>query len=123
MNQLDNTELSSEDETFTLNLVTVEVTLGCVVDDKLVHNILLGLFDLGVKCSQVSVTDNGPGISDELQDQIFQPFVTTKQDGQGLGLALVSKVAKAHGGLVEVRSRPGQTTFSILLPEPNGEIS
>ena len=72
---------------------------------------------------QVSVTDNGPGISDELQDQIFQPFVTTKQDGQGLGLALVSKVAKAHGGLVEVRSRPGQTTFSILLPEPNGEIS
>lgn len=72
---------------------------------------------------QVSITDNGPGISDELQDQIFQPFVTTKQDGQGLGLALVSKVAKAHGGLVEVRSRPGLTTFSILLPEPNGEIS
>ncbi|MEL6688390.1 MAG: ATP-binding protein [Pseudomonadota bacterium] len=72
---------------------------------------------------QISITDNGPGVSDELQDQIFQPFVTTKQDGQGLGLALVSKVAKAHGGLVEVRSRPGRTTFSILLPEPNGEIS
>jgi two-component system nitrogen regulation sensor histidine kinase GlnL len=70
---------------------------------------------------QISVTDNGPGVSDELQDRIFQPFVSTKRDGQGLGLALVSKVAKAHGGLVEVRSRPGKTTFSILLPEPTGE--
>lgn len=72
---------------------------------------------------QISITDNGPGVSDELQDRIFQPFVTTKRDGQGLGLALVSKVAKAHGGLVEVRSRPGRTTFSILLPEPTGETS
>lgn len=66
---------------------------------------------------QINVTDNGPGISDDLQDHIFQPFVSTKPDGQGLGLALVSKVAKAHGGLVEVRSRPGRTTFSILLPD------
>jgi len=71
---------------------------------------------------QISVTDNGPGIPDELQDHIFQPFVSTKRDGQGLGLALVSKVAKAHGGLVEVRSRPGRTTFSILLPAPSGEF-
>lgn len=71
---------------------------------------------------QISVTDNGPGIADELQDHIFQPFVSTKRDGQGLGLALVSKVAKAHGGLVEVRSRPGRTTFSILLPAPSGEF-
>lgn len=70
---------------------------------------------------QINVTDNGPGIADDLQDHIFQPFVSTKRDGQGLGLALVSKVAKAHGGLVEVRSRPGRTTFSILLPAPTGE--
>lgn len=70
---------------------------------------------------EISVSDNGSGISDELQDHIFQPFVTTKRDGQGLGLALVSKVAKAHGGLVEVRSRPGRTTFSLLLPAPNGD--
>jgi two-component system nitrogen regulation sensor histidine kinase GlnL len=70
---------------------------------------------------QISITDNGPGVADELQDHIFQPFVSTKRDGQGLGLALVSKVAKAHGGLVEVRSKPGQTTFSILLPEPSSD--
>ncbi len=70
---------------------------------------------------QINVTDNGPGIADDLQDHIFQPFVSTKRDGQGLGLALVSKVAKAHGGLVEVRSKPDRTTFSILLPAPTGD--
>ena len=67
---------------------------------------------------EIRVSDNGPGIPSELQDQIFQPFVTTKPTGQGLGLALVSKVAQAHGGLVEVHSRPGKTTFSLLLPAP-----
>ena len=67
---------------------------------------------------EIRITDNGPGIPQELQDQIFQPFVTTKPAGQGLGLALVSKVAQAHGGLVEVHSRPGKTTFSLLLPAP-----
>ena len=67
---------------------------------------------------EIRVTDNGPGIPSELQDRIFQPFVTTKPTGQGLGLALVSKVAEAHGGLVEVHSRPGRTTFSLLLPAP-----
>ncbi|WP_298911700.1 ATP-binding protein [uncultured Algimonas sp.] len=72
---------------------------------------------------QITVSDNGSGVSDDLQDHIFQPFVTTKRDGQGLGLALVSKVAKAHGGLVEVRSRPGRTSFSVLLPDPTGDVS
>ena len=69
---------------------------------------------------EIRVTDNGSGIPESLQDTIFQPFVTTKPTGQGLGLALVSKVAQAHGGLVEVHSRPGKTTFSLLLPAPNG---
>jgi two-component system nitrogen regulation sensor histidine kinase GlnL len=65
---------------------------------------------------EIRIIDNGPGISPAIRDQIFQPFVTNKPSGQGLGLALVSKVAAAHGGLVEVRSRPGKTVFSILLP-------
>jgi len=50
--------------------------------------------------------------------QIFQPFVTTKPEGQGLGLALVSKVAAAHDGIVEVQSSPGRTVFSLLFPAP-----
>ena len=72
---------------------------------------------------EICVTDNGPGIDEALRAQIFQPFVSNKQGGQGLGLTLVSKVASAHGGIVEVKSRPGQTQFSLLLPTPNGGLS
>lgn len=67
---------------------------------------------------QIRIIDNGPGISKEMLPQIFQPFVTTKPEGQGLGLALVSKVAAAHEGLVEVESVPGRTVFTLLLPAP-----
>ena len=72
---------------------------------------------------EIRIIDNGMGVSDAIKDQIFQPFVTNKKDGQGLGLALVSKVAAAHGGIVEVKSRPGKTRFSLLLPTPNGDPS
>lgn len=67
---------------------------------------------------QIQIIDNGPGISKDMLPQIFQPFVTTKPEGQGLGLALVSKVAAAHEGLVEVQSAPDRTVFSLLLPAP-----
>ncbi len=67
---------------------------------------------------QIRIIDDGPGIPKDFLTQIFQPFVTTKKEGQGLGLALVSKVAAAHDGLVEVQSVPGRTVFSILLPSP-----
>ncbi len=73
---------------------------------------------------EIRIIDNGPGVADEIKEQLFQPFVTNKPEGQGLGLALVSKVASAHGGLVEVRSQPGRTKFSLLLPIPhNGDMS
>ena len=65
---------------------------------------------------EVRIIDNGPGIPGKLRERIFQPFITNKPSGQGLGLSVVSKVASAHGGLVEVHSRPGETIFSILLP-------
>jgi two-component system nitrogen regulation sensor histidine kinase GlnL len=68
---------------------------------------------------QIRIIDNGPGIPKDMLAQIFQPFVTTKPEGQGLGLALVSKVAAAHEGLVEVQSAPGRTVFSLLLPAPS----
>lgn len=69
---------------------------------------------------EIRISDDGPGVAPAIRDQIFQPFVTNKPSGQGLGLALVAKVAAAHGGLVELRSRPGKTVFSILLPVTSG---
>jgi len=64
----------------------------------------------------VTVRDNGPGIPDDLLPHLFEPFVTTKPSGSGLGLALVAKIIGDHGGLIEVDSRPGRTEFRLHLP-------
>ena len=55
----------------------------------------------------VAVRDNGPGIPDDIRPHLFEPFVTSKPSGSGLGLALVAKIIGDHGGLIEVDSRPG----------------
>jgi two-component system, NtrC family, nitrogen regulation sensor histidine kinase GlnL len=64
----------------------------------------------------VSVRDNGPGVAEEVRATLFEPFVTTKRGGQGLGLALVAKLVADHGGLIECDSRPGRTVFRLSLP-------
>ncbi|TQF80995.1 PAS domain-containing protein [Elioraea sp. Yellowstone] len=64
----------------------------------------------------VSVRDNGPGIDEAIRANLFDPFVTTKRGGSGLGLALVAKLVGDHGGLVECDSRPGRTVFRVHLP-------
>jgi two-component system nitrogen regulation sensor histidine kinase GlnL len=64
----------------------------------------------------LAVRDNGSGIADDLRDHLFDPFVTTKAGGQGLGLALVAKIIGDHGGLAEAESVPGRTTFRLMLP-------
>jgi two-component system nitrogen regulation sensor histidine kinase GlnL len=66
----------------------------------------------------VMVRDNGPGIAEEVRATLFEPFVTTKRGGQGLGLALVAKLVTDQGGLIECDSRPGRTTFRLSLPAP-----
>ena len=65
---------------------------------------------------QVEVTDDGPGISPNIADSLFQPFVSSRENGTGLGLALVSKIISDHNGTIGVTSRPGVTTFRISLP-------
>ena len=67
---------------------------------------------------QVVVRDNGPGIPESVRSTLFEPFVTTKRGGQGLGLALVAKLVADNGGLVECDSRPGRTTFRLSLQQP-----
>ena len=65
---------------------------------------------------EVSVGDNGPGVPDDFLPHLFDPFVTTKTQGSGLGLALVAKTVGAHGGVVECDPAPRRTTFRVLLP-------
>lgn len=65
---------------------------------------------------EVAIHDNGPGIPDDLQRSVFDPFVTTKAAGQGLGLAMVAKIIGDHGGAVEFESEARQTIFTVHLP-------
>ncbi|MBH67913.1 MAG: two-component sensor histidine kinase [Rhodospirillaceae bacterium] len=64
----------------------------------------------------VSIQDNGPGIPDELIPAIFDPFVTSKANGTGLGLAFVAKAVSDHGGFIEVDSVPRNTIIRVTLP-------
>lgn len=64
----------------------------------------------------VSVQDNGPGIPEDLRPHLFDPFVTTKATGTGLGLPLVAKIIGDHGGVVEFDSQPRRTIFRVMLP-------
>ena len=62
------------------------------------------------------VRDNGPGVPDDLMPNLFDPFVTTKATGSGLGLALVAKIVGDHGGIIECESQPRRTIFRVLMP-------
>jgi len=71
----------------------------------------------------IQIEDNGSGIPDHLKAHLFDPFVTTKPHGSGLGLALVAKIINDHGGIIECDSEPNRTVFRVLMPMQDRETA
>ncbi|MBX3492883.1 MAG: nitrogen regulation protein NR(II) [Parvibaculum sp.] len=69
---------------------------------------------------EICVIDDGPGVPPDIMEHLFDPFVTTKSSGTGLGLALVAKIIGDHGGIIECESLPRGTVFRVLLPMHTG---
>jgi two-component system nitrogen regulation sensor histidine kinase GlnL len=67
------------------------------------------------------IKDNGPGVPEDLMQHLFDPFVTTKPTGSGLGLALVAKIVGDHGGIIECESQQRHTVFRVLMPMFTGD--
>ncbi len=65
---------------------------------------------------ELQVIDDGPGVADEIRDRIFNPLVSGREGGSGLGLSLAQTFIQYHRGMIECESRPGRTVFTILLP-------
>ena len=73
--------------------------------------------------ASVEIEDDGPGIPDELQDSVFYPLVTNRDDGTGLGLPVAQELVSRHGGMIEFESRPGRTVFLVRLPIENKDVA
>ena len=69
---------------------------------------------------RLEIRDNGPGIPEDMIEKIFYPMVSMHAKGSGLGLAIAQSLLHQHGGVIECRSEPGNTVFSIILPLENG---
>ena len=113
--------------------------LAIDVDEKLIEQVLINLIknameagenvvDLRIVISakedmgkvKMELADNGPGISEEVIENIFVPFFTTKKEGSGIGLSLSKQILRKHGGNLEVISVPGEgATFTVRLPAAN----
>ena len=114
-----------------LNLVKNAAESVVIIDDPEI--VLTTAFRPGVRLSvpgqatrvslplEFCVRDNGPGVPDDLMPHLFDPFVTSKPTGSGLGLALVAKIVGDHGGIVECESQPRRTTFRVLMPMYTGD--
>jgi len=70
--------------------------------------------------AKIDIIDNGPGIPEDIKDKIFLPMITGRAEGTGLGLSIAQSLVNQHDGLIECKSRPGKTRFTLLLPLGSG---
>ncbi|MFQ5626930.1 MAG: nitrogen regulation protein NR(II), partial [Methyloligellaceae bacterium] len=125
--------LGSRDKLIQTFLNLVKNAAEAIGDDRSDGQILLGTaFRPGVRLSvpgsaarvslplQISIEDNGPGVPGDLKPHLFEPFVTTKSSGSGLGLALVAKFIGDHGGIIECDTTSRGAVFRALMPMHEG---
>lgn len=115
--------------------------LVCRIDVRLIEQALLNLFLNGLQampeggelivksartadgCARIDIADTGKGILPQNLEKIFKAYFSTKKQGTGLGLSMTQRIAREHGGRVEVDTRANQgTTFSLLLPLGDREV-
>jgi len=101
-----------------LNLARNALEAGAhtlILRTRVEHGVRMGKQTLRMAL-RVDVIDDGPGVPAQLRDTLFQPLVSGRADGSGLGLALSREIAHEHGGELRCTSRPGETVFSLYLP-------
>jgi two-component system sensor kinase FixL len=90
--------------------------------DSARKELLVGTKEVAGDMVEVSVADSGPGISEEVADRLFQPFVTTKPSGMGVGLSISKRIIEAHGGEMWAEPNPGGgTVFRFTLQQAEAE--
>ena len=108
------------DRVFT-NLISNAVDAMSASGDSLAINAELNTSSADLPMVEITVSDNGPGIPDDMKERIFEPFVSTSQKGTGLGLAITKEIVTAHKGSIKVNSFPGGTNFIVSIPAINGD--
>lgn len=109
------------DRVFT-NLISNAVDAMASSGDTLAVKVTMNHEVPGLDLVEVSVSDNGPGIPDDIKDRIFEPFVSTNsQKGTGLGLAITKQIVTALKGSIRVSTFPGGTVFTVSIPAWTGE--
>ena len=103
-------------EDFVFLLKTVEASAKAGKKFKAVDEMITLSKSQSEYSLKIEIIDDGPGLPEGIKDDIFDPFVSGKENGTGLGLALVSKIISDHGGWISVSSVPGRTIFRISLP-------
>ena len=97
------------------SITNSEITPTIWLKTRIQRNFTIGKIHHRVVC-RIDITDNGPGIPEEIIDRIFFPMISGRVDGSGLGLPIAQSAIHLHHGLIECESKSGETRFSLYLP-------